>query len=399
MSQPNHQTASKEFIFFTACSIILTAIGIDIILPAFADLRLHFGLDQNATDTANLIAYFFMGQITQVFFGYLTDRHGRIPIIRLGIIIYVLCGFATIFVPSLSWMLALRFCSGMGAAAVAMTSVAAVRDRYSGDSMARVMSFVLTILLLTPIFAPAIGAFILKFYSWKVVFIVPPVFAALVFVWSFRISESHPLAARSTEPFSSLFGKIKLVLGNWYFMRYTLAATLVFSILSCYISSSERIVGKMYQKPDLFPIIFGSMGILMACFSLSNSYFSRRFGAKNALRIYLMAYLAVSLMLLGAVLFTSDPPKMVVFLVFMALLLSLTLAADPNSSSIALEPMGENAGVAASVYGTIFFFVGSGLGTLVSNQLSNSLLPLAIATCLFSATSLLLVGFKKSPSK
>ncbi len=33
-----------EFIALSACTMMLTALGIDIMLPAFAELREHFGL-------------------------------------------------------------------------------------------------------------------------------------------------------------------------------------------------------------------------------------------------------------------------------------------------------------------------------------------------------------------
>ena len=366
-------------------------------LPAFAELRKHFLLESNSTETAKLISYFFMGQITQIFFGYLTDRKGRLPVLRLGAIFYILCGFATVFVTSLNWMFAFRFFSGMGAAAVCMTAIASVRDRFSGDDMARVMSFVLTILLLTPIFAPALGAFVLKFYSWKAVFLIPPIFAILIFIWSFRINESLAVEARTSENFMNTLIKLKGVLTNLHFMRYTIAATLIFSILSCYISSYERIVGEFYQKPALFPLIFGSMGILLAAFSLSNSHFSKKYGAKNMLQIYLFAYVGFAIVLFLVTYFLGDPPQMTIFFILISIMLGLTLAADPNSSSIALEYMGANAGLAASVYGTIFFFGGSAIGSLVSNNLAAGLFPLALAALVFSTISLILVKTDKSP--
>lgn len=391
------KTSNKEYIFFAACCMILTALGIDIMLPAFAQLRIHFSLESNSTATSNLISYFFMGQITQIFFGYLTDRMGRLPILRFGAIIYITCGFATVFAPSLNWIFALRFFSGMGAAAVFMTSIAAVRDRFSGDEMARVMSLTLTILLLTPIFAPTIGVFVLRYFSWKAVFLIPPVFAILIMAWSFRINESLPIQKRNNENFSATMLKLKGILSNFHFMRYTIAATLIFSILSCYVASSERIVGEIYQKPAWFPFIFGSMGVLLAIFSLCNSYFSKKYGAKTMLEYYLSAYVMVAIILFLVIFFLGDPPKLLPFFILIALLLSLTLAADPNSSSIALEFMGENAGLAASVYGTVFFFVGSAIGSIISNLLIDGLLPLSISALSFGVISLVLVkaeGFK-----
>jgi DHA1 family bicyclomycin/chloramphenicol resistance-like MFS transporter len=380
-------TISKEIIVFTSCAMVLTAIGIDIMLPAFADLRQHFSMKEDATETSKLVSYFFMGQITQIIFGYLTDKMGRLPILRLGILLYIVCGFATVYATSLEWMFVFRFISGMGAAAVMMTSIASVRDRYAGNEMARIMSIVLTIFLFTPIVAPALGSLVLKFYSWKIVFLIPPTFAIIVFFWSFRMVETHTKQARANVNIKTTLPKIKEILTDWHFMRYISIATLIFSILSSYVSSSERIVGEIYQSPALFPFIFAAIGCLMAVFSFGNSYITKRFGAKKTLRNLLLAYFGVSTLLLISNVFIGNPPPMTFFFGLIAILMALTTAADPNSSAMALEFLGDNAGVAASIYGTIFFFIGSAIGSLISTQLIDGVLPLAICAVIFSGVS------------
>ena len=360
---------SKEFIAFTACSMILTALGIDIMLPAFADVRKYFSAGNSSTETAQLVSCFFMGQVTQILFGYLTDRLGRLPILRAGIVLYVITGFLTAFAASLYWMYVFRFIAGMGAAAVFMTAIASVRDRYAGDAMARVMSLVLFVFLFTPVVAPALGALVLKFYSWRVVFAIPPGFALIVFFWSFHMQESHPVSARVKGDLKTTLHKLISILRNRIFLRYVTIATLLFSVFSSYISSSERIIGTIYQRPQLFPIIFGTIGLFMAISAISNSYFSKRFGARNTLRVLLTVFFVVAAVLFLLTLLLGDPPPAVLFFVLVGLISCIFISADPNSSAIALEPLGDNAGLAASVYGTIFFFVGSGIGTFISNQL------------------------------
>jgi len=310
-----------------------------------------------------------MGQVTQIVFGYLTDRLGRLPILRAGIVLYVITGFLTAFAGSLYWMYVFRFIAGMGAAAVFMTSIASVRDRYAGDAMARVMSLVLFVFLFTPVVAPALGALVLKFYSWRVVFAIPPSFAVIVFIWSFRMQESHPATARLKNDFRSTLHKLRSIIRNRTFVRYVTIATLLFSVFSSYISSSERIIGTIYQRPRLFPVIFGTIGLFMAISAISNSYFSKRYGARITLRVLLTSFFVVAAVLFTLTLLLGDPPPALLFFILMGFICCIFIAADPNSSAIALEPLGDKAGLAASVYGTIFFFVGSGIGTFISNQL------------------------------
>src|SRR5690606_6669463 len=123
---------STEFIALSACTMTLTALGIDIMLPAFSALRDHFNLSPESTATSQIIVFFFMGQIAQIIFGILSDRFGRIAILRIGFPLYIIGGTIAGFAPSLTVMFAARFFAGMGASAVFMATIAGVRDRFVG---------------------------------------------------------------------------------------------------------------------------------------------------------------------------------------------------------------------------------------------------------------------------
>jgi DHA1 family bicyclomycin/chloramphenicol resistance-like MFS transporter len=77
--------------------------------------------------------------------------------------------------------------------------------------------------------------------------------------------------------------------------------------------------------------------------------------------------------------------------VCIGLLMAFTVAADPNSSALALEPLGSKAGIAASVYGTLFFFIGSLVGTIINHFMIADVLPLAIAALIVSVVGMILV--------
>jgi DHA1 family bicyclomycin/chloramphenicol resistance-like MFS transporter len=382
--------SKQEFIVFTASAMVLLALGIDIMLPAFAEVRKHYGLSPNSILTSNIVAFFFMGQITQIFFGYLTDKLGRIPIIRTGIIIYIISGIAAVYAPVIELMFLFRFLAGVGAAAVVMTAIASVRDRYVGDDMAKIMSFVFTIFLIIPVVAPALGTWILEISSWRTVFLVPPYFAIVVFIWTFRIPESHTKEKRTTLSFIATMKGLGEVLSNKTFMKFTIIATLLFSILSSWVASSERIIGEIFQKPHLFTLVFGTAGSIMALFAFLNAYLTKKIGAKKSLRIFLTSYLIVAFTLTVFTLWYDLHPPFMLFFLSIVFLMGLTAGGDPNSSALALEPMGDKAGLAASVYGTIFFFMGSCLGSVISGQMISDASSLAIGSLIVSGIAFIL---------
>jgi DHA1 family bicyclomycin/chloramphenicol resistance-like MFS transporter len=388
-----------EFIALSACTMMLTALGIDIMLPAFGELRRHFGLSADSTATAKIISFFFMGQIAQLAFGALSDRYGRLSILRLGFPLYVIGGVAAAFAPSLDLMIAARFVAGMGASAVFMTTIAGVRDRFAGDQMARIMSLIFTIFLFTPVLAPFLGVAILSAASWQMVMLTPPLFAVIIFIWSFRLEESLPREQRNTLNRTGMVQSIRQVLSNRVFLRYTGVTTILFTGLSSYVSSSEHIVGEIYGKPKLFSWIFAGIGLGCALSTLMNSHLSSKFGARRSIRWLLIVYSIVGTFLLLCTFIVGHQPHMLLFFVSVAILMGINLAVEPNSSALAMEPMGKMAGIASALYGTSFFFIGAFLGSVISSLMTKDVYPLVLSYFAIGVIALVLVFGDRRPLK
>lgn len=382
---------SAEFIGLSACTMMLTALGIDIMLPAFGEIREHLGLKPESTAPAQIISFFFMGQIVQIIFGALSDRFGRLPILRIGFPLYIISGVAAAFAPTLGLVLAARFVAGMGASAVFMTTIAGVRDRFVGDEMARTMSLIFTIFLFTPVYAPFLGWAILSVASWQMVFLTPPLFAVMVFLWSLRLEESLPRKQRAPLNWRAIGRSILKIISNRTFLRYTGVTTILFTALSSYVSSSEYIVGEIYGRPELFAWIFACVGLTMSLFALLNSRLPSRYGARLTIRWLLIIYAIIGGFLLLFTLTFGDPPNMLLFFIALGLMMAINLAVEPNSSALALEPMGNMAGMASAIYGTAFFFIGASLGSVISHLMVNGVFPLVISFFVIGVITVFLV--------
>jgi len=83
---------------------------------------------------------------------------------------------------------------------------------------------------------------------------------------------------------------------------------------------------------------------------------------------------------------------------FPVVALAINLAVEPNSSALALEPMGSMAGMAASVYGTCFFFIGSALGSIVSYFMAYGVYPLVLGFFVIGLIAVVLVFGDTRPS-
>jgi len=149
-------------------------------------------------------------------------------------------------------------------------------------------------------------------------------------------------------------------------------------------------VGEIYGKPELFAWIFAGMGAMMSMCALLNSRLSSLFGARRTIKWLLVIYTVVGAALLAFTWAFGDPPHMPLFFIAVTTMLAINLAVEPNSSALALEPMGNMAGMASAIYGTCFFFVGATLGSITSHLMTRGVFPLVLCFFVFGLISVLL---------
>ena len=151
--------SQREFVGLMASCMGMVALSIDLMLPAFPDIREDFGLAADSTETSWIVTAFFLGlAVGQLVYGPLSDRFGRKPLLYIGLSIMVVASSASALAPSLVVVIAFRVLWGMGAAAPRSLALAMVRDTYGGDMMARTMSLIMATFVLVPVLAPGLGS-------------------------------------------------------------------------------------------------------------------------------------------------------------------------------------------------------------------------------------------------
>ncbi len=102
-----------EFIVLISMLMALTALAIDMMLPAFGEMRSAFGLDPDSSAVAPVVTVFFVGfGAGQLLWGPLSDALGRKRILWIGLFIYALAALGAAFAPSLGFLLLLRLVGG-----------------------------------------------------------------------------------------------------------------------------------------------------------------------------------------------------------------------------------------------------------------------------------------------
>lgn len=384
--------SNRHFTALLSMMMALTAIAIDMMLPAFDQIRASYGLAVDSTRVAQIVTVFFIGMaLAQYFYGPLADRFGRKPVLYAGFAIYALGALGSLLAPSLNLVLVSRFIWGVGAAAPRVVSVSIVRDYYSGDRMARAMSYIMAVFVMVPILAPSIGAALIKVFPWQSTFAFCLVFVAVIAAWATVLPETlAPQDRRPIEP-RAIWAATLEVLSNRITMGYTLAMTAIFSVFTSYLASSERIFGDFYGRPDEFPFIFGGIAAVMGVAMVTNAQIVERVGTRRLVHMMLVGYVAASAILAAVAAVAGGHLPFWPFVLGLAVVIVFHSLLVPNLNAIAMLPMGHIAGTASAVIGTISLAIGAFLGSMIDRTYTDSAMPLLIAFLGFGVLALAVV--------
>ena len=114
----------REFIVLTSMLMALTALAIDLMLPAFGAMRASFGLPEDSSAVAPVVtALPARPGHRPAALGPLSDAFGRKRILWIGLAVYGVGAAGAALAPSLALLLAWRFVGGLGAGAVRVVAV------------------------------------------------------------------------------------------------------------------------------------------------------------------------------------------------------------------------------------------------------------------------------------
>jgi MFS transporter, DHA1 family, multidrug resistance protein len=374
-----------EFTFLISMIMAVVALAIDMMLPSFTELRMHFGLASDSNALAPIVTFFFIGlALGQPVWGPLSDALGRKRILYWGMSVYVAAAIAAVFAPSLGVLFALRFVGGLGAAGPRVVALSVVRDAYEGSAMAKVMSYVMAIFILVPVIAPTIGSVALAFGSWQTIFWLIAAFGVAVAVWSFRLPETLPVGRRLPLDFGRLLAAAGQVFSSRFAMGLTLAQTSIFAFFASYIASSQLIVDDVFGLGDWFPLIFGASAGVVGIGMLANTRLLDVVSMRTILRGVFSTYVTVATALVIVAVSTGGRPALPLFLAVLAPILFAHALLIPNLNAAALVPMGSIAGTAAAVIGTVSTLGGAIVGAVIDRTYDGTITPLAIG-CLVAA--------------
>ncbi|MSO60372.1 MAG: Bcr/CflA family efflux MFS transporter [Ilumatobacteraceae bacterium] len=394
--------SGREFIAIVTALMASGALAIDLMLPAFPDMRREFGMSSDSTQVGWIVTAFFLGMaVGPWLYGPASDRYGRRKLLFGGMALYVASALIACVAPSWEWVIVSRFVWGLGAAAPRTLSLAMIRDRYEGNAMARLMSNIMAVFLLVPILAPGIGAGLIAIAPWRIVFWFPAVIASVLMLWATRLPETLAPERRRALTRSALAQALKEVVGNRQTVCFTLAIAFLFGVMTSYLASSEVILSDVYGYGSWFPLFFGSVAIMLALNSLNNARLVHNIGITQLVRRMVMVAMCTSFVFLLISRLNHGHPNFWLYAIGIACVIPVAQGLVPVCNTAAMIPLPHVAGTASAIISTVTTAGGALLGNIGSSSFNGTIQPLAIALTvyIFIAAILILLGATSSKTE
>jgi len=385
----------SELVVMVAGLMALNALAIDIMLPALNEIAHAVGLTAEGVESDNrqqliIFSYILGFGAPQILWGPITDRFGRRGPLFVSLIGYIIMAALCITLREFHALLAARFVQGVFSSGARLVAVSIVRDLFAGRQMARFMSLVMTIFMIIPIIAPAVGQAILLVAPWEWIFGALVVFGLGMLGWTWaRLPETLPAESRRPLNLGNALGAYAQVIRTPVTFGYMCASGIVFGALFSFIASSEQIFREVFGRGEDFVLWFSGIAGMLAVANFTNSRLVEKIGMRRISHTAL--FLFTSLSALSAVITYFVGESLLWFYPLFMLTFACFGLLGSNFSALAMEPLGSIAGTASAAYGFATTTVSSLIGMLIGSQYNGTTVPLMLGFVGLGLSSLVII--------
>ncbi|HEV7213558.1 MAG TPA: Bcr/CflA family multidrug efflux MFS transporter [Chloroflexota bacterium] len=366
----------------------LTAFGplsIDMYLPALPSLSREFG-DSPSQTQLTLSACLLGLALGQTVAGPFSDALGRRRPLLVGLAAYALASLLCAFAPSVGVLVALRFVQGCAAGIVIARAV--VRDMYSGVAVARYFAVLMLVNGLAPILAPIFGGQLLRFTSWRGVFVTLTVVGLLLLLATATgLGETLPAERRQSGGLATTLATSRRLLGDRAFLGVALSGGLAFAAMFSYISGSSFVLQDIFGvSPQQFSFIFGlnALGIVVA--GQVSGRLVGRVAPQRLLETGLILQATGGVALLGMVTIGVGLAGVLPSLFLVVASVGLVM---PNATALALVGHPRTAGSASALLGVLQYAIGAAAAPLVGIGGTRTAMPMALVIAALGVCALI----------
>ncbi len=351
--------------------------SIDMYLPAFPQIADDLG-STPAEISLSVSGYFIGLALGQLFYGPLLDRFGRQRALYAGLSLFVVASLGCVAARSPGLFIAFRLLQALGGCVAQVGAVAMVRDFFPARESAKILSLLLLVLSVSPLFAPSVGSLVATTAGWPWIFVILAAFALLLMiVIGLLLPEGHqPDPEISLRP-RAIFKGFATILMHPQFYTYAIGGAFAFAGLFVYVTGSPIIfIDSFHVDPRTYGLIFAGLACSFIGGSQLNIWLSRRHGGGKIFRVAVICQNIVMLIILAGTL--AGWYGLAANIILLMLYLPFCGIAYPNAAAIALGPFNKNVGSASALLGFLQMGIGALASTGVGLLNSSSSLPVFV---------------------
>lgn len=338
----------------------------DIYLPSLPKLVTLFSSSISSLQLT-VTAWFAGVACPQLFFGPLTDRYGRRPVLLAGGIIFLLASLWCALSNNVLALIMARFFQGVGVSSINVCSFGILTDLYTYKKRTQIMNKINMWGNLAPLLGPIIGGYIFKYYGWRTnfLFILMLGLICLLGLWK-KLPESNSNLNPKALKFKNITRNYWLLIRNKSFLQHLLPYCLILGGLIVYITSAPFIV---IEKLGVPPEYFGYAQLPIFITFISGSLYLNYAADESKIKVLLSRGIII-IFIAGILLITSNfflENNLYSFIIPMVIYaLGFSLCASPLTSEV-MASAGTAKGSGAAILG---------FGMAMSCMLSSFLLGL-----------------------
>ena len=384
---------SKRFVLVLGLLTGLVAFAVDISLPAIP--AMVDALSTTMSLGQQVVGFFLAGMaLGQLPAGLISDRIGRMPVLYFGISLFTLAGIVTSISSDITTILIARFVQGLGSSCGLVLARAIVRDIASGQQAARLLTVMVMIFTAAPMIAPLLGAYLVAQWSWQLPFAATALAGMLILIGiKSTLRETHSPSIKSGI-WKQLLHSLRIFIAHpRCILGLLIALTTMVGIMSL-ISGAPALVIQIYAYPEIhFGYLFALTGVSILLGSAINRRLLQRKTTLQTIGVGagLAGIAGLQLLLaawLGQASFWWLWLNICLFMCATGFLLA-------GATALALDPVPEIAGVAASVIGTAQGLTGAASAIINSALYSGTILNVTIGVGASGVSVCLIYLFRK----
>ncbi|WP_047228008.1 MFS transporter [Pseudomonas brassicacearum] len=379
---------NRTTLIITCTTVFLAQLGMSIYLPALPDIARDLGADASQVSWG-LSVYLIGMALPMLLWGSVSQRLGRKPVLLAALGLYGLSNLALPLGTTVEAFLTLRLIQGIGASGISVMARVLIRDSFSGDLLAKALSWISIAFVIALGIGQYLGSLIQVAFGWEAIFYGLGAVSLAMAVAVSRVG--FPVLTESSHGQSAwrVYGRILRYRG---FLLPALAGGLGYGVIVAFNTAAPLILQESFHWSA---IEYGLLGWPISAAYLFGALAVNGFVLRTGQRRLMSWGIALVLggsatMLLGSVALSSVALLFWLPYCFAVFGQSLNY---PISLSLANEGSPVAGAYAMALSGFLHQLMASAIGAMASLLLSQQAWPLAALCTLLAVAAMLCVRF------